>query len=134
MRHIGFGSILRQQRKVRGLTQVEVAEALEIAQSTYNALEMRGDMPSRNWITKLEAYFGLPDGYFDYVYDVGIEPTESNFDDREKRALITTLRALFRAYTRQNLSPDNHEIRDAITIAAFMWPDEYKSAQEEESC
>lgn len=126
-----FGSILKEQRKARGQTQVEIAEVLGVAQSTYNALELRWDMPSRSWIERLESHFALPPGYFDYVYDAGTEPEDGWLDRRERGALVMVLRALGDAFHFYDPAayPHYRKLQEAVTVAAFMWPEAWREAQ-----
>lgn len=51
---------LRELRKSRGLSQAELAEALEVSRQTINAVEADKYDPSLPMAYRLAAFFGVP--------------------------------------------------------------------------
>jgi putative transcriptional regulator len=65
---------LRELRKARGLSQAELADAVEVTRQTINAVEADKYDPSLPLAYKLAAYLGLP------VEDVFFNPFRENAD------------------------------------------------------
>jgi len=51
---------LRDRRKARGLSQLDLAEAIEVSRQTINAIEADKYDPSMPMAYKLAAFFDLP--------------------------------------------------------------------------
>ncbi len=56
----GVKNVLRDLRKSRGLSQAELAEAIEVSRQTINAVEADKYDPSLPMAYKLAAFFDVP--------------------------------------------------------------------------
>ena len=85
-----LGSKLRKLRNVKGLTQKEVAKAIEVSERTYIAYELDERMPrTKNKYERLAEFYGVP---VEYLYG-----QESEYDNREVAKSILKERAEFDA-------------------------------------
>lgn len=85
MNNSKFSLVLRQCRVNSGLTQKQVAEALNVERSTYAYYETGTTHPSGSMIIKLSKIFNID--YKIFMDAVG----DTDFDDNDEDASFTTL-------------------------------------------
>lgn len=80
-----FSHKLKELRKARGISQVELADALHVSRSAVAKWENGLGMPGKESLSILADYFGVSKG--DLMADSKDESNKSKMSDRDKRII-----------------------------------------------